>query len=143
MDSDFGSALDGLYETISSFDLSSFTTKDTVSLKVQHVLTCVLFGKIVQDMEVKFNMTTRQKIVFGCLQAAHSQDFLLAIPIDELGQHMSLVEYRTILKYRLMILLFPIDVVCHVCRKVCLDNFEEHAVHCKELSGFKYKHDFV
>ncbi|KAF5794491.1 hypothetical protein HanXRQr2_Chr08g0328661 [Helianthus annuus] len=33
----------------------------------------------------------------------------LAIPIDGLGQHMSPVEYRTILKYRLMIPLFPVD----------------------------------
>nr|GEX28100.1 auxilin-like protein [Tanacetum cinerariifolium] len=25
----------------------------------------------------------------------------------------------------------------------CLDLFGEHAVHCKELSGFKYRHDMV
>jgi hypothetical protein len=103
----------------------------------------VLFDKIVQGLEVKFDVTTRQKIVFGCLQATHAQDFLLAIPIDGLDQHMSPVEYRTILKYRLMIPLFPIDEVCPVCRKACLDNFREHAVHCRELSGFKYRHDFV
>jgi hypothetical protein len=42
-----------------------------------------------------------------------------------------------------MILLFPIDEVCLVCRKACLDNFGEHAVHCRELSGIKYRHDFV
>jgi len=56
---------------------------------------------------------------------------------------MSPVEYRTILRYRLMISLFPIDEVCLVCRKTCLETFGEHAVHCKELPGFKYKHDFV
>ncbi|GKE87673.1 hypothetical protein Tco_1565148 [Tanacetum coccineum] len=54
---------------------------------------------------------------------------------------MSPVEYRTILKYRLMIPLFPVDAICLVCRKACLDSFGEHAVHCKELSGFKYRHD--
>jgi len=42
-----------------------------------------------------------------------------------------------------MIPLFPIDEVCLVCRKACLDTFGEHAVHCKKLSGFKYIHDFV
>ncbi|GJU56760.1 hypothetical protein Tco_1234526 [Tanacetum coccineum] len=63
--------------------------------------------------------------------------------IDGLGQHMSPVEYRTILKYRLMIPLFSIDAICHVCRKACLDSFGEHAVHCKELSGFKCRHDMV
>jgi hypothetical protein len=88
-------------------------------------------------------MTTRQKTVLGCLQTAHAKDFLLAIPIDGLGQHMSPVEYRTILRYRLMIPLFPIDEVCPVCRKACLDTFGEHFVHCKELFGFKYRHDFV
>ncbi|GJY41237.1 hypothetical protein Tco_0428507 [Tanacetum coccineum] len=56
---------------------------------------------------------------------------------------MSPVEYRTILKYRLMIPLFPVDEICPVCRKTCLDSFGEHAVHCKELPGFKYRHDMV
>jgi hypothetical protein len=102
-----------------SFDLSSFTftRKDTVPLKAEQVLAHVLFGKIVQNMEVKFNMTTRHKSIFGCLQAANAHNFLLAIPIDGLCQHMSPVEYRTILKYRLMIPLFPIDEVCPVCSK--------------------------
>lgn len=94
-------------------------------------------------MEIKFDMTTRQKAIFGCLQAEHAQDFLLAIPIDWLGQHMSPVEYHTILRYRLMIPLFPNDVVCPVCRNVCLNTFREHVVHCNELLGFKYIHDFV
>ena len=111
--------------------------------KAQHVLTSALFSKIVQDMEVKFDMTTRQKTVLGCLQAAHARDFLLAIPIDGLGQHMSPLEYRTIFRYRLMIPLFLIDEVYSVCRKACLDTFGEHVVHCKELPGFKYTHDFV
>jgi len=143
MYSDFDNALDGLRGTIQNFDVSHFTSKDTVLLKAQHVLASVLFSKSVQDMKVKFDMTTRQKAIFGCLQAAHAQDFLLAIPIDGLGQHMSPVEYRTILRYRLMIQLFPIDEVCPVCRKACLDTFGEHAVHCKELPGFMYIHDFV
>ncbi|MCI61184.1 auxilin-like protein, partial [Trifolium medium] len=74
-------------------------------------------------------MTTRQKTVFECLKAAHARDFLLAILIDGLGQHMSTVEYHTILKYRLMIPIFPKDEDCPVCRKACLDTFREHAVH--------------
>nr|KAJ0213536.1 hypothetical protein LSAT_V11C400199650 [Lactuca sativa] len=60
-----------------------------------------------------------------------------------LGQHMSPVEYRTILRYRLMIPIFPIDEICPVCSKACLDTFGEHAVHCRELHGFKHKHDVV
>ncbi|GAU29394.1 hypothetical protein TSUD_32010 [Trifolium subterraneum] len=87
--------------------------------------------------------STRQKAIFGCLKVAHAQEFLLVIPIDGLGQHMSQVEYRIILKYRLIIPIFPKDEICLVCRKVCLDIFREHAVHCRELSDFKYMHDLV
>jgi hypothetical protein len=39
---------------------------------------------------------------------------------------MSPIEYRIILKHRFMISLFVFDEVCRVCRKMCLDNFEEH-----------------
>ncbi|GKB10216.1 hypothetical protein Tco_0844139, partial [Tanacetum coccineum] len=42
-----------------------------------------------------------------------------------------------------MIPLFLVDEICQVCRKACLDSFGERAVHCKELSGFKYRHDMV
>ena len=56
---------------------------------------------------------------------------------------MSPIEYRAILKYRLMIPLFPVDEPCPVCHKAVLDKFGEHAIHCKELPGFKYRHDLV
>ncbi|KAM0014804.1 putative exostosin [Helianthus debilis subsp. tardiflorus] len=120
-----------------------FTNKDTPPPKAQHALASALFSKIVHEIEVQFDLTVRQKAVFECLRAPHAQDFLLAIPIDGLGQHMSSVEFRTILKYRLMIPLFPVDEVCPVCHKACLDSFGEHAVHCRELPGFKYRHDLV
>ncbi|GJT83755.1 hypothetical protein Tco_1058097 [Tanacetum coccineum] len=143
MDDDYVSALACLRDTIPSFDFNVFTNKDTAPSKAQQTLASALFSEMVKDMEVRFDMTVRQKAVFECLRAPHAQDFLLAIPIDGLGQHMSPVEYRTILKYRLMIPLFPVDAICPVCRKACLDSFGEHAVHCKELPGFKYRHDMV
>ncbi|GJZ74868.1 zinc finger BED domain-containing protein RICESLEEPER 2 [Tanacetum coccineum] len=120
MDDDYVSALDCLRGTIPSFDFSFFTNKDTAPSKAQQTLASALFSKMVKDMEVHFDMTVRQKAVFECLRAQHAQDFLLAISIDGLGQHMSLVEYRIILK-----------------------SFGEHAIHCKELSSFKYRHDMV
>ncbi|GJW43692.1 hypothetical protein Tco_0072491 [Tanacetum coccineum] len=95
------------------------------------------------DLSVSFDLSPRQKAVVECLRAPRAQNFLTVIPIEGLGQHMSALEYRTILKYRLMIPLFPVDEPCPVCRKVCLDSFGEHAVHCKELPGFKYRHDLV
>ncbi|GJS45836.1 hypothetical protein Tco_0724036 [Tanacetum coccineum] len=72
----------------------------------------------------------------------HAQDFLLAIPIDGLDQHMSPVKYRIILEYRLMIPLFPVDEICPVCRMDIWIPLE-HAVHCKDFSGFKYRHDMI
>ena len=56
---------------------------------------------------------------------------------------MSPVEYRAILRYRLMIPLFSNDEACPVCRKVWLETLGEHVVHCKEFPDFNYKHDFV
>ncbi|KAI3778249.1 hypothetical protein L2E82_07407 [Cichorium intybus] len=143
MDIDYYSALDRLRATIPDFDCNGFTNKDIVPPKSQKTLANALFSKIVKDMENNFHMTFRQKAVLECLRAPHAQDFLLAIPIDGLGLHMSPVEYRAILRYRLMIPLFPSDEICPVCRKACLDSFGDHAVHCRELPGFKYRHDTV
>nr|GEY98805.1 putative reverse transcriptase domain-containing protein [Tanacetum cinerariifolium] len=108
------------------------TIKDSCKLLIH--AWCLNDGTVIGDSEEVAR-------VFECLRASHAQYFLLAIPIDGLGQHMSPVEYRTILKCRLMIPLFLVDAICPVCRKACLDSFEEHAVHCKEISGFKYRHD--
>nr|GEZ43629.1 putative reverse transcriptase domain-containing protein [Tanacetum cinerariifolium] len=109
----------------------------------RNVLPCALFSEIVKSLGASFDLSPRQKAVVECLRAPHAQNFLTVIPIEGLGQHMSALEYRTILKYRLMIPLFPVDEPCPVCRKVCLDSFGEHAVHCRELPGFKYRHDLV
>ncbi|GJV93107.1 hypothetical protein Tco_1540920 [Tanacetum coccineum] len=83
---------------------------------LRDTIQALILTEMVKDMEVRFDMTVRQKVVFECLRAPYAQDFLLAIPIDGLGQHMS---------------------------PACLDSFGEHAVHCKELPGFKYRHDMV
>ncbi|KAK9052651.1 hypothetical protein SSX86_029281 [Deinandra increscens subsp. villosa] len=143
LDSDYACALDCMRSSFPDFDLGGFANKDTAPPKSQSVLASVLFSKAVQSLGEKFDLSSRQKAVLECLRAPHAQDFLTVIPIEGLGQHMSAVEYRAILKYRLMIPLFPIDEPCPVCRKVCLDNYGEHAVHCKELPGFKYRHDLV
>jgi hypothetical protein len=47
--------------------------------------------------------------------------FFLVISIGRLGQHMSPLEYRIILRYRLIIPWFLIDEVCSVYRKAYLD----------------------
>ncbi|GJW61100.1 putative reverse transcriptase domain-containing protein [Tanacetum coccineum] len=130
----------GCYKTTSYMTVAY---ADTAPSKAQQTLASALFSEMVKDMEDHFDKTVRQKAVFECLRAPHAQDFLLAILIDGLGQYTSPVEYRTILKYRLMIPLFPVNAICPICGKACLDSFGEHAVHYKELTGFKYRHDMV
>lgn len=128
---DYDRALDGLSDVNLGFDLITFTRKGIIPPKAQHVLVISLFSKSVQNINVKFDMTTSWKAVFGCLQETHAQYFLLDIPIDGIGQHISLVEFYTILRYRLMIPLFIIDKVFLVFCKACMDTFGEHVIHCK------------
>jgi hypothetical protein len=54
----FESALDGLYDMISTLEFSGPTNNDS-PLKVQYVLASVLFSKIVQDMKVNINMVAK------------------------------------------------------------------------------------
>lgn len=75
MDSDYVCALACLHDTIPGLDFSGFTNKDTAPPKAQHSLASALFSKIVQDIEVHFDMTIRQKVIFECLRAPHAQDF--------------------------------------------------------------------
>ncbi|MFS7944653.1 hypothetical protein Hanom_Chr06g00514761 [Helianthus anomalus] len=56
---------------------------------------------------------------------------------------MSVIEYRVILKYRLMIPMYPEDKTCLIYSKACMNKYKKHAVHCKELPGFRYQHDWV
>ncbi|KAL6531909.1 hypothetical protein OROMI_028272 [Orobanche minor] len=111
--------------------------------KAQSTLATALFGKIVKDMDIVYELSDRQKAVVSCMQVGHAQDFLLAIPIEGLVQKMSPVEYRTIFKYRLMIPIYPCDTRCPACITGCLDTYGEHAVHCKVDPGFKHRHDHV
>ncbi|GJT65247.1 hypothetical protein Tco_1016727 [Tanacetum coccineum] len=93
--------IDGLGQHMSPVKyrtILNFTNKDTAPSKAQQTLASALFSEMVKDMKAHFDMTVRQKTVFECLRALHAQDFLLAIPIDGLGQHMAPVKYRTILK---------------------------------------------
>lgn len=142
MDDDYKLALDNIRSSLPNVELGGFMDKDTAPKKPQKILASAFNCKAMQTME-EFNMSSRQKAVFECLKGAHAQDFLSALPIDGLGQHMSAIEYRAVLKYRLMIPMFPVDEPCPICKKACLDKFGEHALHCKELPGFKYRHDLV
>ncbi|GKC85431.1 hypothetical protein Tco_1141148 [Tanacetum coccineum] len=126
MDDDYVYALNCLRDTISSFDFRCFTNKDITHSKGQQTLVNALFSEIVKDMEFHFDMSVRQKAVFECLRAPHAQEFLLAILIDGLGQHMLPVEYPTIqlpgFKYRHDMVR---DVPFEVCRRTRISTKKE------------------
>ena len=143
LDPDYQQALERLNVSLPDLDIGGFSNKDTAPSKPQKTLANALFSKIAQSLGEAFDLSPRQKAVFECLKGPHAQEFLTVIPIEGLGQCMSAVEYRTILKYRLMIPMYPEDETCPICRKACMDKYGEHAVHCKELPGFKYRHDWV
>lgn len=73
-------------------------------------------------MKVKFDMTTRQKIVVKCLKTSHAKFFVIAIPIDVANAPR---RNHTIVKYHIMTPLFPIDIdgVCPICNKAYLHTF--------------------
>ncbi|KAJ0755711.1 putative exostosin [Helianthus annuus] len=123
--------------------ISAISTLKTPPPLKPIILANALYGEIIKTVKEKFALSLRQRAVFECLRAPYAQDFMSVVPIKGLGQCMSAVEYRAILKYRLMVPLFSVDDPCPVCRKYCLDSFGEHAIHCKELPGFKYRHDLV
>lgn len=50
---------------IPSYDFSGFTNKETA--QAHYALGNAIFSKIVQDMEVYFDMTVRKKVIFKCL----------------------------------------------------------------------------
>jgi len=89
LDSDYGCALERLQTSLPDFDISGFSKKDTAPPKAQHVLASALFSRISQSLEVRFDLSPRQKAVVSCLQAPRAQDYLTVIPIEGLGQHMS------------------------------------------------------
>jgi len=81
MNSCFDNVLNGLCGRISNFTCSSFISKNIFPPKERHVLASVIFSKSVQNMKVKFDMTTRQRKQFlsVCKQHMLSVFFLLTM----------------------------------------------------------------
>jgi hypothetical protein len=98
------------------------------------------FSKIVQ--QIWKLILTWQKTIFGCLKAVHVRDFILVILFNKLGQHMSLVEYHIILKFRIMIpLLFFLGEVYSIYHKTRSNTFGKHTIHL--FLDFKYLRNLV
>jgi hypothetical protein len=111
----------------------------TVPPKAQHVLASALFGKIVKDIKVNFQLTTRHKIVFVCLQVCpylgfsssyHNRWIIPSNVPNKLSHYPQISRDDS---------LFLIDEVCSVCRT----RFREHEVHSRELPDHKYSQEYM
>lgn len=81
MDMDYACALASLCYKLLGIHFSNFTNEDTPISPNIHWRVPFL----VKFIEVPFNMTVRQKVVFECLRAPHAHGFIRDIPIDGLG----------------------------------------------------------
>ncbi|KAL5718570.1 hypothetical protein ACHQM5_011457 [Ranunculus cassubicifolius] len=81
--------------------------------------------------------------VHQCNRAPHSMDFLLAIPIEGLGQRMQPRLFRSVLRYRLSIPMFIDHEICPTCSLKKMDIWGDHAIHCRNDIGAKYRHNLV
>ncbi|KAJ3287740.1 hypothetical protein HDU79_005480, partial [Rhizoclosmatium sp. JEL0117] len=88
--------------------------------------------------------------VFRCFVASkfasgfkqHASEFLLALPMEGLHLVMSPVEYRAILRYRLLMPLYTGRRRCRHCEHV-MDLFGDHAFCCGGHSGSWSRHNFL
>lgn len=71
-----------------------------------HSLAGIYFGEVSKRLAIDYGLTDRQRAVIGSIGVQHAQNFLMAIPIEGLGQRMTPPKYRVVLSYRLMIPLF-------------------------------------
>ncbi|GJV83123.1 putative reverse transcriptase domain-containing protein [Tanacetum coccineum] len=89
--------------------------------------------EIVKSLGVSFDLSPRQKAVVKCLRAPRAQNFLTVIPIEGLGQHMSALEYQTILKHDLVR-----DVLYDVLKRARISSKKEAPVTTIRRIGFSY-----
>lgn len=71
-----------------------------------HSLAVQYFANVTKDMPSLFNMSRRDSVLWQCNKTKHAQDYLLAIPIDGLGQKLGPRQFCAVLSYRLGIPLF-------------------------------------
>lgn len=106
------------------------------------VLAVRYFVVVKRDLPNNFAFSTREAILWQSNQMAHALDFLKAIPIAGLNQNLVPRKFRAILQYCLGIPLFPKDSVCPCCSCI-MDIFGDHAMHCANQVGVKFRHDLV
>ncbi|KAL5714646.1 hypothetical protein ACHQM5_016578 [Ranunculus cassubicifolius] len=106
-------------------------------------LAVTFFNKVSSLIPSEFDLSIRQQAILDSVKTPHAQDFLLAVPIEGLGQRVGDREFRAILCYRLMIPLFREGTMCPSCHVRTLDCWGDHALQCGHGIGFKFRHDLV
>lgn len=130
------------FNTACSASISTPGLEDVAPVHSMSSLATIYFDIVVSSMPTSFKMTDRDRELWQCNRDQHAQDFLLAIPIEGLGQKIGPRHFSAILKYRLGIPFFEEDGVCPSCSSA-MDKFGDHAVHCKNDLGLKFRHDLL
>ncbi|ORY40817.1 hypothetical protein BCR33DRAFT_787453 [Rhizoclosmatium globosum] len=84
----------------------------------------------------------RHQALLQSFTQQHASSFLLALPMEGLHLVMSPVEYRAILRYRLLMPLYTGRRRCRHCEHV-MDLFGDHAFCCGGHSGSWSRHNFL
>eukprot|EP00884_Botryococcus_braunii_P023020 jgi/Botrbrau1/9401/Bobra.0252s0026.1 len=74
----------------------------------------------------------------------HASEWLQALPVERMGQIMSIIEIRCRLRYQLLIPMFQAGTLCPRCG-MCRDRWGDHAVQCRVGRGVAntYRHNAV
>lgn len=105
-------------------------------------LATVYFDAVKKNLTSNFKLSERDSFLWQSNQVKHAMDFLLAIPIPGLNQQIGSRQFSAILCYRLGIPLFEPDSLFPFCKRE-MDVFGDHAVHCTNEVGLKFRHDLV
>nr|GEW63015.1 hypothetical protein [Tanacetum cinerariifolium] len=137
----FQRALD-VFNTTCNVDVLSITTYTSAPQMVKTLAKCY-FCVIEKDLVSKYSLSPRHVGILSCIRAPHAQDFLFTIPIDGLGQRMNHRQFRSVLCYRLSVPMFSEGSLCPSCNAHQMDQYGDHAVHCCNEVGVKFRHNLV
>ena len=92
--------------------------------QMMKMLNGAYFNVVKNSLAPTYMLTPRQVAILCSTKEPHTQDFLLTIPIDGLGQKMNSRQFQYVLCYRLTIPLLAEDSLCPSCNTAKMDIWE-------------------
>ena len=118
--------------------LSKVATKYPSQRKIQEELDNSAFGNLLGKQS-----SIREKARLKSLSLPQSGAWLSAAPISALGLHLSSIEFRIALKYRLDVKLYENERICPFRKSGTLDVMGDHAVSCQGRGDIISRHDRI